>query len=305
VSSADPITAAPPSATTFGARDLAVVVMMNLLWGLNIVAVKEAVALVPPITAGMLRQLIVLLVCASALRVVPGKMVPLLALGVLSGGLFYVFINLSLAVSDNVGALAIAGQLGVPFSLLLAIAVLRERIHAPRVIGILLAFAGVGLLVFDPAAAREGLGLALTAASSLVWAICSLIQRRLVGVPVLTIYAWIGLLGTLTLAAASWWFEPGAIARLPRTPIAALLPIAFSGIGSTVLGHGSMMWLLQRHPVSTVTPLTLAAPVVSVAAASYWFGTPLTWPMVAGGAVAMLGVAIVTIRTAAKGERRA
>lgn len=295
-------TPATPAVSGFGARDLAVVVMMNLLWGLNIIAVKTAVELVPPLAAGMLRQLIVLLVCAGSLRIVPGRMRALLTLGLLSGGLFYVAINLSLAVSDNVGALAIAGQLGVPFSLLLAIVVLRERIHWPRVAGITLSFVGVGLLVFDPAAAKEGAGLALTAAGSFVWAVCSLIQRRLVGVPVLTIYAWVGLLGTISLGAASWWLEPGGIASVPSLPIAVLGPIVFSAIGSTVLGQGAMVWLLQRHPVSVVTPMTLAAPVVSVFAASYWFGNPLTWPMLLGGAVAMLGVGIVTIRTAAKGQ---
>jgi O-acetylserine/cysteine efflux transporter len=294
---------APPS-SGFGTRDLLVVVAMNLLWGFNILAVKAAVELVPPLAAGFARQVIVLLVCAGSLRIVPGKMRPLIALGILTGGFFYIFINLSLAVSDNVGALAIAGQLGVPFSLLLAIIVFKERIHWPRLTGIMLAFAGVGLLVFDPAAAREGPGLALTAAASFIWAICSLIQRHLKGVPVLTIYAWVGLMGALVLGLVGWWAEPQGLPALAAAPVSVLFPIAFSAIGSTVLGQGAMVWLLQRHPVSTITPLTLAAPVVSVFAAAYWFGTPLTWPMLAGGAVAMLGVGIVTMRTAKANERQ-
>lgn len=293
-----------PASSGFGTRDLLVVVAMNLLWGFNILAVKAAVELVPPLAAGFARQAIVLLVCAGSLRIVPGKMRALIALGALTGGFFYIAINLSLAVSDNVGALAIAGQLGVPFSLLLAILVFKERIHWPRLAGILLAFAGVGLLVFDPAAAREGLGLALTAVASFIWAICSLIQRHLKGVPVLTIYAWVGLMGSLVLGIVGWFAEPHGLAALAAAPVSVLFPIAFSAIGSTVLGQGAMVWLLQRHPVSTITPLTLAAPVVSVFAAAYWFGTPLTWPMLAGGAVAMLGVGIVTMRTAKANERK-
>ena len=58
-------------------------------------------------------------------------------------------------------------------------------------------------------------------------------------------------------AAASLLAEPGALAAVPDLPIAVLAPIAFSAVGSTVLGQGAMVWLLQRHPVSTVTPLTL------------------------------------------------
>jgi O-acetylserine/cysteine efflux transporter len=296
------MTAPQPKAVSFGAHDLLVVLVMNILWGLNVIAVKMAVTAISPLTAGFLRQLIVLVVCGSALRIVPGKMRLLTVLGILSGGIFYIFINLSLAISDNVGALAIAGQLGVPFSLLLAILVFRERIRLPRIAGIALSFAGVVLLVFDPAAARELPGIALTAIGSFIWAICSLIQRYLIGVPVLTIYAWIGFWGSITLGTLAWFVEPAAMRGIPDLPLHTLGWVAFSALGSTVIGQGSMSWLLQRHPVSVVTPLTLAAPVVSVFAASWYFGTPLTVVMLSGGAVAMLGVAIVTIRTARAGD---
>ncbi len=292
------IQAAPPATHRFGLRDFAIVVVMNVLWGLNIIAVKMAVTEIAPMTAGFLRQVIVFAVCASWLRLVPGRTATLALLGLLSGGIFYLVINLSLSVATNIGALAIAGQLGVPFALLLAIVVFRERIHWPRMLGIGLSILGVVLLVFDSSAAREGAGLALTALASLIWAITSLIQRRLVGVPVLTIYAWVGLMGSLVMAVVAMITEPAAMRAIPDLPLRTVGWVAFSAIGSTVIGQGSMSWLLQRHSVSVVTPMTLAAPIISVFAAAYYFGNPLTLLMLAGGGVAMLGVAIVTIRTA-------
>ena len=288
----------------FGPRDFAVAAAMNILWGLNIIAVKMAVDTISPFTAALLRQLLVLAICLPALRIVPGRMRALLALGALSGGVFYIFVNLSLAVADNVSALAIAGQLGVPFSLLLAIAVLKERIALIRLAGILMSMGGVGLLVFDPSAGKELLGLGLTAIGSFIWAVCSLIQRRLIGVPVLTIYAWVGLIGALVLLPVALVFEPESIAAIPQIPLGVFGWIVFSAAGSTVLGQGAMSWLLQRHPVSSVVPLTLAAPVISVVAASLFFATPLTPLMILGGVIALAGVAIVTIRTAMMKERR-
>lgn len=284
--------------TRFTPRDFAVAAMMNLMWGLNIIAVKLAVDATGPFTAAMLRQAIVFAVCASMLRIVPGKMRELLLLGALSGGIFYMFVNASLAVSDNISALAIAGQVGVPFSLILAIVVLGERIRLARLAGIILAFLGVALLVFDPEAGRELPGIALTACGSFVWAVSSLIQRRLGGVPIRTIYAWMGLVGTLMLLPVAALFEGARLAALPSLPPGAFGWIAFSAIGSTLLGHGAMSWLLQRHAISTVVPLTLAAPVISVIVASLWFATPLTPLMIVGGTIALVGVAIVTIRTA-------
>lgn len=287
-----------PAPTRFGTRDLLVAAMMNVLWGLNIIAVKMGVEATGPFTAAALRQAIVFVVCASALRIVPGRMRELLLLGLLSGAIFYMFVNASLFVADNVSALAIAGQVGVPFSMILAVVFLGERIHYIRIAGMGLAFLGVLLLVFDPAAGREIPGMLLTAAGSFIWAVSSLIQRRLRGVPVLTIYAWMGLVGTIVLMPVSYVFEPEVIHALPALPLRDFGWIAFSAIGSTIGGHGAMSWLLQRHAVSAVVPLTLAAPVISVVVASLFFATPLTPIMIAGGIVALVGVAIVTIRTA-------
>jgi O-acetylserine/cysteine efflux transporter len=290
--------------TRFGTRDMCVTAIMNMMWGLNLVAVKMAVDLIEPLTAAALRQCVVLLVCLPALKIVPGKMRELIALGFLSGALFYIAVNLSLAVSTNISSLAIAGQLGAPFSLVLAVIFLGERIARYRIAGMILSFLGVVLIVFDPAAGDELPGLLLTGLASMIWAICSLIQRRLAGTRVLTIYAWVGLIGTLTLFPISFLVEPGGIAALPALPLASFGWVAFSAIGSTVIGQGAMSWLLARHPVSTIVPLTLPTPVISVIAATLYFKTPLTPVMIVGGVIVMVGVAIVTIRTARVGEQK-
>jgi O-acetylserine/cysteine efflux transporter len=289
---------APDKSSGFTARDLTIAAVMNLMWGLNLIAVKMGVDLVSPLTAAWLRQMMVLIICLPALKLIPGKMRELLLLGFLSGALFYIFINFSLAVSTNVSALAIAGQLGVPFSLILAILFLKERIHKIRMIGMGLSFVGVILIVFDPSAVSEVAGIVLTAAGSLVWAICSLIQRRLVGVPVLSIYAWIGLIGSIVLLPIAYAFEPESLKSVPQLPLSTFGWILFSALGSTVIGQGAMSLLLQRHPVSSVVPLTFLTPVISVVVAAYYFKTPLTPIMIIGGLIVMAGVAIVTIRTA-------
>ncbi len=288
---------APPAALSFSAADVAAAVVMNAMWGLNLIAVKMGVDLIAPLTAASLRQFIVLIVCLPTLRIIPGKMRELIGLGLLSGAAFYIITNYSMQVSDNVATLAIAGQLSVPFALILAIAVLGERIHLLRISGIALAFGGVLMLVFDPAAADATLGVALTACASVIWAICSLIQRRLKGVPVLTIYAWVGLVGSFILIPMAILVEPHSMAALPGLPLSTFGWILFSAVGSTVLGQGAMSLLLQRHPVSTIVPLTLATPVISVVASAWWFGTHITAFMLFGGLIVMIGIAIVTIRT--------
>ena len=279
--------------------------VINLCWGLNIIAIKLSVTLVPPFTAALLRQAIVLTVCLPWLRIVPGHMRRLLALGAMTGGAFFAITNLAMAVTDNVGALAIAGLLGAPFSLVLAIVFLGERIGLPRVVGMTLALGGCSLLLFDPSAARELPAILLTVVGSLIWATGSLLQRQLVGVNVATMYAWIGLGGVLILGPLALAIEPAAMRGVDAIPPVAFGWIAFSAVGSTLVGSGGMAWLLQRHPVSSVVPMTLGAPVIAVIASAIVFGKPLTPVMVLGGVIALAGVAIVTMRTASAGEKAA
>ncbi|WP_380874845.1 membrane protein [Sphingomonas sp. DBB INV C78] len=279
-------------------RDLVVALFINLTWGLNIIAVKMAVMATAPFAAGGLRQAVVLIACLPFLRWVPGRMRTLLLLACLNGAIFLIFTNLSLQVADNVSALAIAGQLGVPFSLILGVIFLGERIAAARMLGIALAFGGVVLLVFDPGVFNELPGLILMALGTFTWAVGALLQRKLADVPALTIYAWIGLGGVIGLMPLSMALEPGAFNNLPNLQLRDIGWILFSGLGSSVVGQGGMAWLLQRHPISTVLPLTLAAPVIAVTASSYFFGTVLTPVMIAGGLLTLTGVVIITLRSA-------
>lgn len=284
--------------TPLGPLDTAVAVAMVFAWGFNIIAMKVIVGEAGALPSAMLRQLIVLAVCLPFLRIVPGRMRALLGFGLLSGACFYLVISWSLAVADNVGALAIAGQLGVPFSLILAVLILKERIHWRRIAGIGLALSGVGLLVFDPEAGKEIYGILVTALASLIWAFGALIQRGLKGVPVLTITAWVGAMGSLVMVPVTLMADPAGFAAIADLPLSAFGWVSYAAIVSTVLGHGAMSWLLQRHDVSVIVPFTIPTPVVSVAAAAWWFGTPVTPLMMLGGGIAILGVAIVALRTA-------
>ena len=288
----------------FGPRDLTVALAINLVWGLNIVVVKMSVMELPPFTAALLRQAMVLAVCLPWLRVVPGRMRELILLSAVIGGVFFAIVNLSVAVTDNIAALAIASLLGAPFSLILAIVFLGERIGLTRVSGIALAMGGCVLLVFDPSVATEIPGLLLTALASFIWAIGSLLQRRLIGVNVMTMYAWVGLGGVVILGPFALLLEPDAMTGRVTVLPATFGWIAFSALGSTLVGSGGMAWLLQRHPVTTVVPVTLGAPVIGVVASSLVFGNALTPVMVAGGLIALAGVAVVTMRTASAGESK-
>jgi len=277
----------------FGTFELSMALLSNIAMGSNIVAMKVVVDALPPSLAVAVRMTVVFLLCLPWFRLVPGKNLALAAYGLLNGGICLLFINLSLHLAKNVGALAIVGQLGVPFSLVLGAVLFREHLTRQRAIGATLAFAGVVVLVFDPGIVREVPAVLLMIFATLCWAGGALVQRRLGGVPVLTIQAWNGLMGMALLAPIAPWASHGAVPRLELN--ATIIGwFAFSCIGSTMIGQGALAWLLQRHPISTVMPLMLLSPVVATTASSLYFHSPITPLMVVGGLVALGGVAIIS-----------
>lgn len=284
---------------------LAFILLIDVIWAFNIVAIKYALGEIGPLAAVCVRYLMVLVICLPWLKWLPGRMTHILAAGVIGGALHFGLGSLSFALADNVASLAIAGQLGVPFSLILAVIVLKERIHWPRIIGILLAFAGVGILSFDPHVFDERIALLLTVIASFCWAVSSLLFRNLKGVSPLTIHAWLAVVSIPLLATASAIFEPGEIARIGDAPLSTFGWLAYSAIGASIVGHVGMSWLLQRYPVSTLSPLTLPTPLLSAIIAVAVLGNPVSPQLVAGGVVALVGVAIITIRTAQAREAQA
>ncbi|MDW8415829.1 MAG: EamA family transporter [Thermaurantiacus sp.] len=282
------------------------------LWAGNMIAIREAVVAIPPLMAVALRYAVMLPVCLPHMRWLPGppadggtpsRMTLVLLAGLVGGGLHFGLGGVAFAAARNLSALAIAGQLGVPFSLLLAILLQGERIQWRRALGIALAFSGVALLVFDPRIAQERLALWLTVAASFCWALSTLWLRRLSGTHVLNLMGWQAAVSLPVLLAASLLLEPGALGRLAATPLSAMGWVVYSALGASLVGHAGMSWMLQRYPVSVITPLTLPTPVFAIALTTAVYRTPVTPLMALGAVLTLTGVAIIALRTARKAGR--
>jgi O-acetylserine/cysteine efflux transporter len=277
---------------------LAMILAIDVVWAFNIVAVKEAVTAAGPLVAVLLRYAVATCVCLPFLRWLPGRMGLILLTGLVAGALFMTLGALAFALADNLSALSIVGQLGVPFSLILAVIFMGERIRWPRITAVAISFVGVVVMGFDPAIADERVGILLTVAAALCWASGNLLFRQLAGVPVLTIHAWLGVVSVPVMLVAAWAVEPDRLVAIPHLPVSTWGWVCYSAILSSIVGHGGMTWLFQRYPVAVVSPLTLPTPLISVAIAVAVYSTPITGQMLAGGLLTLVGVAIITLRTA-------
>ncbi|MEQ8347591.1 MAG: DMT family transporter [Sneathiellaceae bacterium] len=277
-------------------QHLALVVLINGVWGLTFIAAKTALDTFPALLATGLRFAVVLLILGPFLRVVPGQMRNILGIAVFAGGLHFALVFSGFDLASSISAMAVVAQLGLPFATLIAVLFFGERIRWRRSLGIALAFAGVVVISFDPTVFDQVEAVILVALSALSIAIAQNLMRQTRGVSPMNMQAWIAVISAPILLLLTWPMEGGQVAALEGADDLAWGALLFVAIGSSVIAHSGMFYLMNRYPVTLVAPMLVLAPIFGVLFAVWLLGEVLTWRIVIGAAITLAGVFIVAVR---------
>ncbi len=85
----------------------------------------------------------------------------------------------------------------------------------------------------------------------------------------------------------------GAWPRLERVPIQAWMPIGIEALLATLAGDLAYYAALKQGEASTVALVMAASPLATVAAASLWLREPVSWQVVLGALLIVVGVVLV------------
>jgi O-acetylserine/cysteine efflux transporter len=282
--------------TQVAPRHLAALLAITLIWGLNLVVSKAGLGQVPPMLFTALRFALLAALLWPFLRVVPGKMNAMVVAALLSGALNFALLFAGLAIAQNVSAVAIASQLGVPFTTLLSVALLGETVRWRRWTGIALSFAGVLLIGLDPVVFGYWPSLVLVIASALVGSLGVIAVKRLPEFRPLEVQAWFSWVSLPVLAVLAVVAHRPGLDDLRAIPLEAWGAIAYTAIFGSLIAHTGFYHLVQRYPVTSVAPLTVLSPVFSVVFGITLLGDELTARIAVGGLVTLAGVLIITLR---------
>lgn len=275
---------------------LALILFMTLIWGFNYVAGKAGVSELPPILFTGLRFFTLSILLSPFLKLHRGQMRAIAIISLTMGGLHFSIFYMGLAAAHAVSTVAIASQLGVPFVTIMSILFLKEQVHWKRWAGIGTSFLGVMIIGFDPTVLQYLNGLALVILAAFVGSIAMLYMRRLQGVGVFELQAWIALLSWPVLAPLTLLMEHGQIGAMAHASWAAWGGVMYTVFGTSLIGHAGMYYLLQRYQVTQTAPLTLLSPVWGVFFGVTLLGDTLTPRTILGGVMTLIGVAIVSSR---------
>lgn len=176
---------------------------------------------------------------------------------------------------------------------LIAFLWLGERLSWPRILGLVVGFAGVGVLVAGRSGFQDGgAGAAFVAALGATFCYglaANYTRRHLTGVPPLAVAGGSQVTAALALAPLAVWLWPEGV--ISGRAWGALVIMA---LASTALAYVLYFRLLARVGPTRAVAVTYLIPLFGVIWGALLLDEMVTLPMVAGGAVILLGTGLTT-----------
>ncbi|MGW8970543.1 EamA family transporter [Streptomyces platensis] len=278
------------------AFDTVLTALAPAVWGSTYLVTTELLPPDRPLLASTVRALPAGLVLLAVGRVLPRGVWwwRALVLGVLNiGAFFYLLFVAAYHLPGGVAALVVAVQ--PMLVLLLATALLKDRIQPMQVAACVLGVVGVALLVLQPQAGLDavgvlaGLGGAVCMASGIV-----LTKRwgRPAGVTVLTFTGWQLTVGGLVLAPATLVAEglPGRITG-PN-----IVGFAYLSVVGALLAYALWFRGIERLPALAVSILGFASPLAAAVLGYAFLDQALSPVQLAGAVVVVTAVVLAQPR---------
>lgn len=273
--------------------DFVLMVLINLVWGLNFAAAKYAVDELPPIFATGLRFFMILVLLFPILRPVPGNMKDLILVSITTGAIHFAVLYYGISLAGNMSSVALVSLTNIPFAMLLAVFFLKEKVVVSSMLGLCLSFAGVLVLSFEPLGFSHVTSLFLVVLAAFVYAVGTILMKNLKDIGILNLQAWIGLSGSVAILGLSFILEKGQWHSLQGASWYAKGGIIFSAAVSSIFGHGGIYYLLKRYPVTVITPLTLLSQIFAVLVSVFLLGDNLSERILLGGLLIFMGTAVI------------
>lgn len=280
--------------TTLMPAHLLLCVAVMAVWGSNFVVIKVALDHLPPLTLAALRFTAVVLPLVFFLKRPAASWANLAAYGVLIGAGQFGALFIALRADVTPGLASLIMQTQVFFTIGLSMRLTGERLKMVQVVALLLAVAGLGVILSHTDGSITPLGLGLLLVAALGWSGGNMVSRAAGKVDMLAYVVWSSLFAVPPLFALAYIFEgPTAMASgIRNADLTTWAAVVWQAVGNAMFGYGVWGWMLARYPAATVAPLALMIPVFGMGSSALLLGEPMQdWKLLAAFLV-MSGLAL-------------
>jgi len=186
-------------------------------------------------------------------------------------------------------------QTEVPFGVIFAYFMLREKPTIRALIGIAIAFVGVYILTGSPNLDGKFFGIALTIIGSAIWALGQVIVKPLSKqINPLALVAWLALFSGPILIGLSAFIDGSTIKYLSDAKVDHWIIAFYIGFIMQPVTYGCFYYVLKNNPLYKVLPIvTMGIPPTGLLAAIFLLDEKPTQELFIGGAIIIVGVILI------------
>ena len=186
-------------------------------------------------------------------------------------------------------------QTEVPFGVIFAYFMLREKPTIRALIGIAVAFIGVYILTGSPNLDGKFFGITLTIIGSAIWALGQVIVKPLSKeINPLALVAWLALFSGPLLITLSSIIDGDTIKYLSEARFDHWMIAFYIGFIMQPVTYGCFYYVLKNNPLYKVLPIvTMGIPPTGLLAAIFLLGEKPTQELFIGGAIIIVGVILI------------
>ena len=269
-------------------------IAVPLIWGSGFVVAKAAILEFPPILLMAFRFLVTSMALIWFVKPPIGQLRALFLIAIVASAIQYSLTFTGLRGLDA-GFAALIVQLEVPFLVILGAILLGEKASLRKWMGIIIAFAGVGLLIGKVEFNNAWGSVALVVFGAFTWAVGQIFVRKLKNIDGLTTTAWVAIFATPQLFVMSFIFETNQIESITKASMSIWLAVLYLGIIMTALGYYFWNTLIRSYTIEKIAPFLLLLPVFSLIGGVLFLGEMISNAKMFGGLIVILGVAFVSL----------
>ena len=195
-------------------------------------------------------------------------------------------------------------QMEVPFGVIFAYFILKEKPTFRALIGITIAFIGVYILTGSPNLDGKFFGITLTILGSAIWALGQVVVKPLSKeINPLALVAWLALFSGPILIFLSTLIDGNTINYLKEASFDHWLIAIYIGFIMQPITYGCFYYVLKNNPLYKVLPIvTMGIPPTGLLAAIFLLGEKPTIELFIGGAIIIIGVIMIVFTKSKKKE---
>ena len=282
-------------------KDTLIASLVPIFLGFGFVIAKPAFESFPPILLMGIRFTFAASILIWWFPIPKGFLKKIFIASLIANTLQYSLTYTGLSFIDASAAVLLV-QTEVPFGVIFAYFMLKEKPTIRSLTGIITAFIGVYVLTGSPNLDGKFIGIALVITGSGIWALGQVLIKPLSKeINPLALVAWLALFSGPILICFSAIFDGNTIAFFKSANFESWLIAIYLGFIMQPITYGCFYYVLKNNPIYKVLPIvTMGIPLTGLLAAIFILGEEPTKELFIGGAVIIIGVMMVVFNFSKK-----